>query len=148
MYLFGHKFKPSFATAVYLLPSSTLTNFKCFVAPTIASGLDRTKCALNFERLSYFYRIPKNSTYKVAKVKRCGLAKHGCNSTARPGMNWDEYADWGKKISDWGAAYHQSMRDPPSGRRWRPVRPQSCLSHRRLKPAKIWRLYWKILNVW
>ena len=28
-------------------------------------------------------------------------------------MNWDEYAAWGKKISDWGAAYHQNLRDQP-----------------------------------
>ena len=28
-------------------------------------------------------------------------------------MNWDEYAAWGKKISDWGAAYHQNLRDRP-----------------------------------
>lgn len=28
-------------------------------------------------------------------------------------MNWEEYAHWGKKISDWGAAYHQNLRDRP-----------------------------------
>ena len=28
-------------------------------------------------------------------------------------MNWDEYAAWGKKISDWGAAYHKNLRDRP-----------------------------------
>ena len=31
-------------------------------------------------------------------------------------MNWDEYADWGKHIADWGAQYHKTLRD-------RPVRP-------------------------
>ncbi|MGB7244208.1 MAG: pyridoxal-dependent decarboxylase [Sulfitobacter sp.] len=34
-------------------------------------------------------------------------------------MDWDEYADWGKKISDWGASYHKTLRD-------RPVRAQTA----------------------
>jgi aromatic-L-amino-acid decarboxylase len=34
-------------------------------------------------------------------------------------MNWDEFAHWGKKISDWGADYHKSLRD-------RPVRAQTA----------------------
>jgi aromatic-L-amino-acid decarboxylase len=28
-------------------------------------------------------------------------------------MNWDEYARWGKEISDWGADYHKTIRDRP-----------------------------------
>lgn len=28
-------------------------------------------------------------------------------------MNWDTFADWGKKIADWGANYHSSLRDRP-----------------------------------
>ena len=28
-------------------------------------------------------------------------------------MNWDEYARWGKEISDWGANYHKTLRDRP-----------------------------------
>ena len=28
-------------------------------------------------------------------------------------MNWDEYARWGKEISDWGADYHKTLRDRP-----------------------------------
>ena len=28
-------------------------------------------------------------------------------------MDWDEYAHWGRKISEWGAAYHQDLRDRP-----------------------------------
>lgn len=38
-------------------------------------------------------------------------------------MNWDEYADWGKHIADWGAKYHKTLRD-------RPVRPN-------IKPGEI-----------
>jgi len=33
-------------------------------------------------------------------------------------MNWDDYAKWGKQISDWGAEYHKTLSD-------RPVRPQT-----------------------
>ena len=28
-------------------------------------------------------------------------------------MNWDEYARWGKEISDWGSDYHKTLRDRP-----------------------------------
>jgi aromatic-L-amino-acid decarboxylase len=28
-------------------------------------------------------------------------------------MNWDEFAHWGKHISDWGADYHKTLRDRP-----------------------------------
>lgn len=28
-------------------------------------------------------------------------------------MNWDTFADWGKKIAQWGANYHGSLRDRP-----------------------------------
>jgi aromatic-L-amino-acid decarboxylase len=28
-------------------------------------------------------------------------------------MQWDEFADWGKKISDWAAEYHLTLRDRP-----------------------------------
>ncbi|MEM8980912.1 MAG: pyridoxal-dependent decarboxylase [Pseudomonadota bacterium] len=28
-------------------------------------------------------------------------------------MNWDDYAHWGKKIADWGAEYHSTLRDRP-----------------------------------
>ena len=35
-------------------------------------------------------------------------------------MNWDEFADWGKRISDWAASYHKGLRD-------RPVRAQTPL---------------------
>ncbi|MEP1519130.1 pyridoxal-dependent decarboxylase [Ascidiaceihabitans sp.] len=28
-------------------------------------------------------------------------------------MDWDEFAHWGKHISDWGAQYHKSLRDIP-----------------------------------
>ena len=35
-------------------------------------------------------------------------------------MNWDEYAHWGRHISDWGAAYHKTLRD-------RPVRAQTAV---------------------
>ena len=35
-------------------------------------------------------------------------------------MDWDEFADWGKHISDWGAEYHKTLRD-------RPVRAQTAL---------------------
>jgi aromatic-L-amino-acid decarboxylase len=31
-------------------------------------------------------------------------------------MNWDDFATWSKRIADWGAGYHKSLRD-------RPVRP-------------------------
>ncbi|WGW03522.1 pyridoxal phosphate-dependent decarboxylase family protein [Tropicibacter oceani] len=31
-------------------------------------------------------------------------------------MNWDDFAQWGAKIADWGADYHKTLRD-------RPVRP-------------------------
>lgn len=34
-------------------------------------------------------------------------------------MNWDEFADWGKKISEWGADYHKGLAD-------RPVRAQTA----------------------
>ncbi len=34
-------------------------------------------------------------------------------------MKWDEFSDWGKKISDWAAAYHETLRD-------RPVRAQTA----------------------
>jgi|TARA_B110000908_G_C10267373_1_gene465713 aromatic-L-amino-acid decarboxylase len=34
-------------------------------------------------------------------------------------MNWDEFAHWGKHISDWGAEYHKTLRD-------RPVRAQTA----------------------
>lgn len=34
-------------------------------------------------------------------------------------MNWDEFAHWGKHISDWSADYHKSLRD-------RPVRAQTA----------------------
>lgn len=34
-------------------------------------------------------------------------------------MDWDTYADWGRHIADWGAAYHKSIRD-------RPVRAQTA----------------------
>lgn len=34
-------------------------------------------------------------------------------------MNWEEFAHWGKKIADWGADYHTSLRD-------RPVRAQTA----------------------
>ncbi len=34
-------------------------------------------------------------------------------------MNWDEFAHWGKHISDWGADYHKTLRD-------RPVRAQTA----------------------
>lgn len=34
-------------------------------------------------------------------------------------MNWDEYAHWGKNISDWSAEYHKTLRD-------RPVRAQTA----------------------
>ena len=35
-------------------------------------------------------------------------------------MNWDEYAHWGKHISQWGADYHKTLRD-------RPVRAQTTV---------------------
>ena len=28
-------------------------------------------------------------------------------------MDWDNYEYWGKKIAQWGAAYHKSLRDLP-----------------------------------
>ena len=28
-------------------------------------------------------------------------------------MDWDSYAHWGRKIADWGAAYHKRLRDRP-----------------------------------
>ena len=28
-------------------------------------------------------------------------------------MQWDEFADWGKQISDWAADYHRTLRDRP-----------------------------------
>ncbi|MEM8786942.1 MAG: pyridoxal-dependent decarboxylase [Pseudomonadota bacterium] len=28
-------------------------------------------------------------------------------------MNWDEFAEWGRHIADWGAAYHKTLRDRP-----------------------------------
>ena len=28
-------------------------------------------------------------------------------------MNWDEFAAWGKQISDWAASYHKGLRDRP-----------------------------------
>ena len=34
-------------------------------------------------------------------------------------MEWDEFAEWGKEISDWGAEYHKSIRT-------RPVRAQTA----------------------
>ncbi|MCV2870314.1 pyridoxal-dependent decarboxylase [Defluviimonas sp. WL0002] len=34
-------------------------------------------------------------------------------------MNWDEFSDWGKTISQWGADYHKSLRE-------RPVRAQTA----------------------
>ena len=34
-------------------------------------------------------------------------------------MNWDEFAHWGKHISDWSAEYHKTLRD-------RPVRAQTA----------------------
>lgn len=35
-------------------------------------------------------------------------------------MNWDEFARWGGKISDWAAGYHRSLRDRPVRARTRP----------------------------
>ncbi|WP_299030892.1 pyridoxal-dependent decarboxylase [uncultured Sulfitobacter sp.] len=35
-------------------------------------------------------------------------------------MNWDEFAHWGKHISDWSAEYHKTLRD-------RPVRAQTAV---------------------
>jgi aromatic-L-amino-acid decarboxylase len=35
-------------------------------------------------------------------------------------MDWDEFADWGKYISDWSAQYHKTLRD-------RPVRAQTAV---------------------
>ena len=34
-------------------------------------------------------------------------------------MNWDEFSDWGAKISQWAADYHKTLRD-------RPVRAQTA----------------------
>ncbi|WP_224816413.1 pyridoxal-dependent decarboxylase [Hasllibacter sp. MH4015] len=34
-------------------------------------------------------------------------------------MKWDEYAEWGRRIADWGADYHTTLRD-------RPVRAQTA----------------------
>lgn len=28
-------------------------------------------------------------------------------------MNWDDFSDWSKRIADWGASYHKSLRDRP-----------------------------------
>lgn len=34
-------------------------------------------------------------------------------SPARPGPDWDAFADWGRRIADWGAAYHRDLRNRP-----------------------------------
>lgn len=35
-------------------------------------------------------------------------------------MNWTEFAHWGKRITDWGADYHRTMRDRPVRARTKP----------------------------
>ncbi|XWN29035.1 MAG: pyridoxal-dependent decarboxylase [Devosia sp.] len=35
-------------------------------------------------------------------------------------MNWDEFAQWGKHVSDWAAEYHRSLRDRPVRAQTRP----------------------------
>jgi aromatic-L-amino-acid decarboxylase len=40
----------------------------------------------------------------------------GQNTRQEDRMNWDEFEDWGKRIAQWGARYHETLRD-------RPVRP-------------------------
>ncbi|KPQ08331.1 MAG: aromatic-L-amino-acid decarboxylase Ddc [Rhodobacteraceae bacterium HLUCCA12] len=30
-----------------------------------------------------------------------------------PGMDWDEFARWGRRIADWGAEYHRTLRERP-----------------------------------
>ena len=31
----------------------------------------------------------------------------------RPAPDWDAFADWGRRIADWGADYHRNLRDRP-----------------------------------
>jgi aromatic-L-amino-acid/L-tryptophan decarboxylase len=31
----------------------------------------------------------------------------------RPAPDWDAFAEWGRRIADWGAAYHRDLRDRP-----------------------------------
>jgi aromatic-L-amino-acid/L-tryptophan decarboxylase len=35
-------------------------------------------------------------------------------------MDWDEFATWGRRISDWGADYHKTLRDRPVRAQTRP----------------------------
>ncbi len=35
-------------------------------------------------------------------------------------MDWDEFAGWGRRISDWGADYHKTLRDRPVRAQTRP----------------------------
>ena len=34
-------------------------------------------------------------------------------SDPRPAPDWEEFADWGRRIADWGAEYHRDLRDRP-----------------------------------
>ncbi|WP_245242910.1 pyridoxal-dependent decarboxylase [Pararhodobacter sp. SW119] len=35
------------------------------------------------------------------------------STDTRPAPDWDVLADWGRRIADWGAAYHRDLRDRP-----------------------------------
>ena len=61
-------------------------------------------------------------------------------------MQWDEFSDWGAKISQWAADYHTNLRDRPVRAQSAPGEVAALIARAHQKAHRIWVKSWKILN--